>query len=248
MPPSSRKRNKGKERKAKKVENERLRIHNTWFPIARGNSLIRCDHGFAEVSLLSDFDHPVSSFLNEYYMQLRRDFDIGLLRKMFDTHPQIWNDTNNREMLLNVLIRIGTNLLLVDNPQSPICKFSELLSCLARIIISLEEYSKTKNIDLANLSQCVAANRLFLIPKGSIYIRRDLLKFYRRRTSCSCLKKMHLEARKTLPKMGLCFGCVNLKDRASLSDCSRCKIGIGYCSRQCQVAHWPDHKGRCMIP
>jgi len=74
MPASSRKRNKGKERKAKKAENdERARNHDTWFFVASGPSSIQCDHGCADVSSLFDFDHPVSSFMNEYYSQLKRE-------------------------------------------------------------------------------------------------------------------------------------------------------------------------------
>ena len=146
-------------------------------------------------------------------------------------------------MLLNVLIRIGTTLLLVDNYQSSRCNYGEALSCLTLVIISLEKYGETENIDLANLDQYAATKRVLLNPKG-ISIRRDLLKFYRKRVSCKCLKKLHLNARKTLPKMGICFGCGKDKDRASLSVCSRCLVS-GFCSRECQVAHSTEHRQHC---
>ena len=73
---------------------------------------------------------------------------------------------------------------------------------------------------------------------------RDSLKFYRKRISCSCLKDMHLQARKTLPKLGMCRHCNVLNERALLMVCGRCKIDQ-YCSRECQVAQWPAHQILC---
>ena len=73
---------------------------------------------------------------------------------------------------------------------------------------------------------------------------RDALKFYRKRTSCKCLKKLHLEARKNKPKMGLCWYCDKDMERVLLSLCSRCMVSQ-YCSRECQVADWPKHESVC---
>jgi len=106
--------------------------------------------------------------MNIIHNSSARDEGLYILRRTFDTHPQIWNDTNNREMLLNVLIRIGTTLLLVDNPQSSRCKYGAL-SCLTLVIISLEKYGETENIDLANLDQYAATKRVLLNPKGVIF-------------------------------------------------------------------------------
>ena len=49
------------------------------------------------------------------------------------------------------------------------------------------------------------------------------------------------------------LGCSNLRctNMEGLSDaalarhkCKRCTL-VYYCSRECQAAHWPDHKGLC---
>ena len=74
--------------------------------------------------------------------------------------------------------------------------------------------------------------------------RRDVLKYYRKRTICKCLKRMHLEARKACPKMGTCNGCLEEKERALLMVCSRCGVGQ-YCSRACQVSDWSNHRRYC---
>jgi hypothetical protein len=41
------------------------------------------------------------------------------------------------------------------------------------------------------------------------------------------------------------LGCWNLS-REALKLCSRCKI-VSYCSRECQVKDWPDHKKNCKV-
>ena len=151
-------------------------------------------------------------------------------------------------MLLDVFIRIGTNLFLMDyairsRSIGIDALYIDVPLRIAELILSLEEYGKTKHIDSAFESRYAASKRSYLVT-GLGSTKRDVLKFYRKRTSCSCLKDMHLKARKIMPKMGLCFGCGQMKERASLSACSRCMVST-YCSRDCQVAHWPVHRQHC---
>ena len=102
MPPSSRKRNKGKDRKAKKIESERLRVHNIWTDASKA---LACDHGCNAIP-----DDFVSAFLDEFYEKLFiKDVEFPLKRN-FETHLHVFNDDSHRKMLLDVLIRIGTNL------------------------------------------------------------------------------------------------------------------------------------------
>ena len=62
MPSGSRKRNKGKDRKAKQLakrtDNAFNMVYNLWFGIL---SLQSCDHGC--VVMMPDIDHPVSKFM-----------------------------------------------------------------------------------------------------------------------------------------------------------------------------------------
>lgn len=39
-------------------------------------------------------------------------------------------------------------------------------------------------------------------------------------------------------------GCKNTSAEGSLSECASCHQSR-YCGRECQLAHWPDHKTRC---
>jgi len=57
MPPKSRKRNKGKERKAKKLEIQRAKVRQVWWSFTAKNNVLSqtdCDHGYTLIP--DDFD------------------------------------------------------------------------------------------------------------------------------------------------------------------------------------------------
>ena len=109
---------------------------------------------------------------------------------------------------------------------------------LAKSVRVLENYVDSMNVAVSNREVQIKIRDLHY---GS---RRDALKFFSKRVSCSCLKSMHREARMTQPKMALCYGCQTEKKRVELSVCSRCMV-TQFCSRECQVANWHKHKDKC---
>ena len=242
----SRKRNKGKERKAKqaeaKAENEKVKIttlQSIWREWARGkiyNFVIpQCDHGCN--MLIPDNDsHPVSRFMNEYFLncQHKRMLSIDNVRALFTAHQEFWNNVSHRKMAINIMVRIGTNLMLTKAGGQ---------DYITDAIMVIENYNGESDIDLVLARRSVASKLRVLAHVGSS-TRRDELKFYSKRITCSCLKKMHSEARKTMPKLGECYYCKVEQARALLRVCSRCRI-TQYCSKECQVADWPNHVLEC---
>ena len=237
MPATSRKRNKGKERKAKqlakKEESDRLDANRFWRHCC-GSGSNQCDHG--QEIVVSD-DHPVSSFMDQYIinLQIKKLTVIENLRKIFKSHTNIWNNGSYRKLAIDILKRIGTNLLLRDRIGGAVCT--------AKFIVVLENYNDTDDLDSVIDKRAVRSKSRDLRASG-ISSRRDCLKFYRKRVSCECLKKLHLEARKTMPKTGICGHCKQERERAGLSVCSRCMV-MHYCSRECQVAGWTNHEKDC---
>jgi len=232
MPPSSRKRNKGKDRKAKqqakKEENVRADLHRFWRRLCLS---MECNHGCG--MMISD-DHPVSSFMDQFFVNSKhkRMTVSQTLKDLFETHPQIWKDKSLRQLALGMLTRFGTNMILDANYNLgwPLC--------IAQCIVVLEQYNGTDDIDLA------MNERVVRTKWRSVCNMRDCLKFYRKRVSCKCPKTMHLWSRKKIPKTGICWNCHKEKERVALSVCSRCMI-TPYCSRGCQVADWTNHKKSC---
>ena len=175
--PSSRKRNKGKERKAKKVQSQRANVREIWWGFTTRKNITTqtdCDHGYTLIP--NDFDHPVSKYLDEFYLQIcDKDDGIRVLRSTFDTHPQIWNDANNRDMLLNVLVRIGTNMLLLEHNASLWESYPTNWlqpSRVVEMILTFHVYGETMNINSAFLSQNVIAKTRDLAPDMSSFKRQ----------------------------------------------------------------------------
>ena len=255
----SRKRNKGKERKAKKVELEveriesvRAVIRSKWQGYVRGEHMINgqsieCNHGL-DLTIPDDMNPgPVINFLDTFYINGAILGIIDNLKESFQARREVWDNERYRQMAINIFIAIGTNFLLqkdVTGDASNIANTSNEHKAVACAIVYLENYDGLSDFDSIIYTRGAATKmRDFNHNKGASSIRDDL-KFYRKRTNCSCLKDMHLEARKTLPKLGICFHCRNVKERALLMVCSRCRFSQ-YCSRECQIANWSRHKCDC---
>ena len=238
----SRKRNKGKERKARKAEleverikivmNERAEVHKIWTGYVRGvdedgQVISQCNHGRGYL-FIPDVNHPVTSFLD--------DFFIGEEKTFYSTfqpqYKQVWENDSYRKLAINILISFGTNLLLKKRTGGP--------NDVAQVILVLENYAEN-DINAALRNRVACAKLRDLIGGERSTTKRDVLKFFRKRISCSCLKRMHLDARKSSLKLGKCSHCEEVKERALLMVCSRCRINQ-YCSRVCQIADWPRHK------
>ena len=230
MPSSSRKKNKGKDRKAKqaveKEESNRKGMYNTWSKWVQGypgQSIgPRCNHGFGS-ELVPEISHPVASFVTAFFMGTE-------LRHVIQKHEEVLSDDDKRKRLLNIFISIGTNWMLYN--------IENQVSEIAHAIIILESYGITGDYDTTIASRAVSTKM------RDIYNDRDVYKYYRKRTNCSCLKKIHLYTRKTQPKLGSCFTCQVVKERALLMVCSRCMVSH-YCSRECQVAASAKHRREC---
>jgi len=227
MPASSRKRNKGKDRKAKqaaeKEESNRKGMYNTWRSWVIGKSTgSRCNHGFGS-ELVPEISHPVASFVTTFFMGTE-------LRHVIQKHEEVLNDDYQRKRLLHIFISIGTNWMLYN--------IENQVSEIAHAIIIIENWGITGDYGTTIASRAVSTKM------RDIYNDRDVLKYYRKRTNCSCLKKTHLYTRKTQPKLGSCFTCQVVKERSLLMVCSRCMVSH-YCSRECQVEGSPIHRENC---
>ena len=196
MPPSSRKRNKGKDRKAKqqakKEENEKLRARYIWQTWVNP-----CNHG---CTVKVPDEHPVSQFMDGYFTDWYSTSSSEKLSATMEKHSDVWNNKKWREMVIDIMVRIGTNMLLKGKLQGR--DITTWPACVAESIIALENFSDDMvSVAQSGFTRVVASKRRDLTC-GTGSIKRDCLKFYRKRITCTCLKSMHLEARKTEPKRG----------------------------------------------
>jgi len=184
-------------------------------------------------------NHPVSNFMDQFYINLHsRGMSASQsLMEISKSHTQMWNNESYKKLARDILVHIGTNMLVSKRTDiANVC-------CVAQTILVLEHFNDTDDIESV-LNDRIVRSKIRDLDTRIINSRRDALKFYRKRTTCKCLKKMHLEARKSTPKMGICWGCDKEMERVHLSVCSRCMVNQ-YCSRECQVFHWPKHGMYC---
>ena len=76
-----------------------------------------------------------------------------------------------------------------------------------------------------------------------------LVNFFRKRIPCKCLDSKYEEV-KSIKKIGFCLNpkCSlpgKKTERSKMLYCTQCR-NANYCSRECQVAHWPFHKEFCV--
>ena len=244
----SRKRNKGKERKAKKEETEREEVRKLWQEWARGKApssrtVISCDHGRASIHPLlmiqpSNNNHPVSRFIDQFFLEIVQEKNQHRIKDLLQAHSQICNNDADRKLATDILIVIGVNNLLMYPDGRNAQTVAGLTSLIADLVLILENY--TVDFDTTCLPRDVA-KKLKGICNHNI---RDSLKFFRKRISCKCLKDMHLQARETLPKLGGCQHCGKVYERKCLYVCGRCRIS-SYCSKECQIADSGLHRKEC---
>ena len=88
--------------------------------------------------------------------------------------------------------------------------------------------------------------KLFELRNGD---EHTLVSFFRKRIPCKCLDNKYKEV-KSIAKIGLCYSknCSLPGNRAIRSEmlyCTQCRRA-NYCSKECQVTHWPFHKKFCV--
>ena len=221
----SRKRAKGKERKAAVA----LRSRPRWERLARWGEEhdIKCSHG---VAVIPGPGHPLRIFLDNHFEEMMTNLDVSY------EQGEILVDDTNRKMLHALLISIGTNVILSAKPNEHIWP---LLGTGACKILLLEQYEQTRNLEAAETGMCVGGSKL--VGGGD----REQVQFYCKRLPCSCLKKRYSDAKKSLPKQGVCHHCRKEMDRKSLLLCSACRVAA-FCSVECQRADWvAGHKEEC---
>ena len=68
-------------------------------------------------------------------------------------------------------------------------------------------------------------------------------------TQIECLQPKSLHARRCYQEAGLmdimCARCGSIEDLEKFKKCGRCE-NVCYCSRECQKAHWKEHKKECI--
>ena len=246
----SRKRAKGKARKAKAREsNCNLILHNDNV----------CRHGCEVISK----DDVCYRFVEQFEAEMKTSIDLseGSNSLSFTTdtlkrlkaskeYETIWNNNSEetQKKLRSLFIHLGINILLREDKhrlsnEQVIAGFQEIrlgmASTVAMAVVSCQhDYDVLKALSVPDNGRTVLRD----LNDGLPY---DIIRFFNKRTSCRCLEKLYLEER-AKPRIHACWNCKVKKERSQLYLCSACRY-YHYCSKDCQAANWHDHQRKCSI-
>jgi len=244
----SRKRSKGKERKARQAETRLSSVVKSWedwFEWSRLYDKIQCSHG--HTIALPSRNSPQYVFVDSLFTHKVGQINVlQRLGRSLATHSALWKEETHRHAATEILTTIITNRLLFEDQfgTESVPKSYFMHNCyLSTVLLVMENYDGGDDIHTTFYQNGVSNKIRDLNPQGSN--QRDVLKFMSRRVTCSCLKRQYAVARRTYSKVGACAGCSQVFTRSSLLLCGGCRIDQ-YCSRECQIKAWADyHKADC---
>ncbi|KAL7547931.1 hypothetical protein ACHAWF_011201 [Thalassiosira exigua] len=159
--------------------------------------------------------------------------------------PNVWEDNSEREALrvylvvhtINLLLRrYGRNMDDLDEYRMNACLYYPTI----HYILFIENFEPNVELDAESDLHSAICRRTYEILTGS---QRATVKFFHQRAACSCLDHIYSHLKAHSSKWGMCSKCKKVIEVRDLKGCRRCNMG--YCSKECQQAHWPVHKNTC---
>ena len=262
------KRNRGKARKEAKMADDDPRKTTSgsvqslaWQQINQSKSSSPCMHGntlslsSSRGRLCADF---LTSFRDAFFHFMKRDCP-GLMDYIYltpktqyclfnciqvaqdatqDKFTQVWKDPSLITIVNSFLFFEGAKYCLQDTTLE-IYGIVRITACIARFFEQYIEVELKQSQPLINWPK---------IGESHNADEHTLIKFFRHRIPCSCLDEKY-EDMKRFMKMGVCYNpqCPKVSGfvpRSKTKYCGRCR-NVTYCSRECQVANWGEHKQGC---
>ena len=252
----SRKRAKGKARKAKaadrhwrEVEQYHWKGWALWEDRRDENKAIQCNHGHS--TIFPSADHPVYSFIDglflvgDTHLSVSKDFEqageglwslLEYVKKSFNDHSSVWMNEEHRMMARDILLSIGTNAILYGGGGARTIAIAALLleHAAEKDTPSIRACPTTDDETIINLTVCAAAPMIRDLRGGKA---RDVIKFLKKRNTCFCLSDKYKLSKTRNKRLGVCNSCQKSFEKRVLKLCGHCKIGQ-YCSIDCQSHAW----------
>eukprot|EP00956_Cyclotella_meneghiniana_P006593 scaffold8717_cov59-Cyclotella_meneghiniana.AAC.2 len=238
----SRKKAQGQARKAKQAPKYGSpscdHIHSTV-------AYTREDHNECNI-LLAMYEKKVYDLCISNIEDIERLIVLAAYRTSLKYHE--WDDSRKQLFREVILSKMTACILLDANRASTetLAEFNATASVLdyRELFPILEVLDKNNVLDMNDtkvVSKAIVESRRML---DDIRCTRDLVRFVHKRNSCDCLKSIYNELKKTTKRQTSCHNCLQMKHHKDIKACSKCNTAL-YCSRECQLAHWPEHKDGC---
>mmetsp|Transcript_31488 Transcript_31488/g.53325 ORF Transcript_31488/g.53325 Transcript_31488/m.53325 type:complete len:273 (-) Transcript_31488:301-1119(-) len=195
-----------------------------------------CKHGFDPFPEGHTCDCLLKLYFATYYTGSSDPATAVLtaMRAVEDKYPEVLRDSSKMKQILSYFLSVGTDHIL--NGRDGAARTT------VAVIIMFEEFIAF------SVQKTQAVLHLQKLMEMLIADDHTLVSFFRKRITCSCLDKKHKEV-KSIKKMGYCNNdkCPlpgRKVERSKMLYCTRCSVAY-YCSRDCQKAAWSEHREFC---
>eukprot|EP00956_Cyclotella_meneghiniana_P004473 scaffold5523_cov24-Cyclotella_meneghiniana.AAC.1 len=247
----SRKKAQGKARKAKQGAAEAQSN-----PSSNGFSK-RCDHLGERNWRDDDFDAAYSLY-EEYihkYNEIVRvggeklKYEVYRLANdvIYDKYYQL-NDAR-KDLFRGVMVASGTQLCLDAAKKKDLTNETTVADTTMHLILinTIEVRGKYNGASKSNQNiGDIIGDEVLAALNDILYCPRQTIRFLHRHNSCDCLHEIYYKLKETTDKTGPCYNCKKVVEIRQLSRCEHCNV-VQYCSYDCALAHWPQHKVDCEI-
>eukprot|EP00984_Skeletonema_dohrnii_P006800 scaffold2425_cov76-Skeletonema_dohrnii-CCMP3373.AAC.16 len=260
--PASRKKAKGKARKAAKAQKKekevekatgvgqqedsfeaqmvRLQIETLSLSGCNNNDNGLCLHGF-NIPKESSLVYFIQTFLAEYnaaidaVRNMEMSFEIAQAATM-DKYSDVWDNIDSLEWVKSYFLSGATQRLLGGKQHKGACVDASFSNFLEQYV-AVEIHKSQANI-----------NWMKVVELQNDADEHTLVSYVRKRIPCTCLNDKYKKV-KSIRKVGMCCNpCCSHPgqkvERSSMLYCTQCRLS-NYCSKECQVADWPMHKNAC---
>eukprot|EP00956_Cyclotella_meneghiniana_P009141 scaffold12533_cov65-Cyclotella_meneghiniana.AAC.8 len=235
----SRKKAQGKARKEKKQaakQSNTLHI-DSGSQACRHYSLTRKDWSWDDID--------AAKKLTEEYLSTygkggsKEDFD-RVHNEFYEEYRQLSDD--RKELFKEMMVMNGTAVVVAEAKKTDLSKASAVPTA-ARFIYMLLTIEVRDRYVGASWDLNIE-NEMYSSMTDIVACPREIVRFFHRRNSCDCLKELYYHLKETTKRTSLCWNCRRVFDIRQMSRCCHCQVAQ-YCSYECAVAHWPEHKEEC---
>ena len=241
----SRKKAKGKARKAEKSKQQQQQH-------IYGSSA--CSHGLRSnivdhemdlcLTLCKDLDDQFNEMMRDEVF--KSDILFEIVMDLYEKYREsIFSVDSIKAVCRRVLHFGGTAAVLSEANTTDSSQNSVILSPQPYLFMLV-------HIEFMEHEQGAAFDRTKMIWKGHCILKhimtctREIVRFFHRNSLCDCLKQLYYDLKVTTERTTYCANCNEIKDLRGLQECSKCKKAY-YCSKDCAVAHHKCHKIDCKL-
>ena len=232
----SRKKLQGQSRKAKRVNATTK---------ANPAGACACNHLYNVRNWSKSDAEAANKLAAEYISKLGasiRENSVSML--VCDTYNKYlqFNDSR-KDLFRRIMLTSGVDACVRVSSQRDLTIESSLISEAEPFIdMMLEIEVRDKYDGLLNSVTASEIQRSF----DDIACPRETVRFIHRRIHCDCLKELYYNLKENMKRTAGCWHCHKVVDIRTLSRCEYCNVAQ-FCSYECAVAHWPEHKTLCKI-